>query len=131
MIFSNNKTNNCFSCIQVVSTHRSLYSVVSLQIVNRATSVVSLISRLWTNVNAAVNNDLGVIEDFVNGLNDVYTGSLAFNIDILSIQLTDVIEAISKFILIASRVNATCKAPSDEEFGRISQLQVSQQLYTE
>jgi hypothetical protein len=113
-----------------VSAHRSLYTVISLQTVNRATSVVSLLSRLWANVNAAVNSDLRMIENYVNELSDVYTDTICYIIDILSTQLTDTIEAIDRFIAVAWRVNATGNAPSEEEFDRINQLIVSSQQHT-
>jgi hypothetical protein len=72
-----------------------------------------------------VITDLRKIEDFVNGLTDVYTEVVAFNISILSTELADVIETIDIFISIASRVNATGEAPSSEEFDRINRLGVS------
>jgi hypothetical protein len=110
-----------------VSAHRSLFNIVSLQVVNRATSIVSLISRLYTNINAAAYNDLAIVNDYVDGLNDVYSDAVDFTVDMLSAQLTTVIEAIGVFVSIASRTNATGETPAGEELDLINQLMVGKQ----
>lgn len=87
-----------------------------------------MISRLWINVDAVVNDDLEVIEDFVNKLNNVYTSEVGFLIDVISTQLTSAIEALDNVISIASIVNATGQIPSNEQLNLANLLKVSRHL---
>ena len=68
-----------------------LYGAIKLQVMNKATSVVRVSSRIWNNVGEVLGGDLNNIADFFGKLISVYAYHLRFTIDAFTSRLLDTI----------------------------------------
>jgi hypothetical protein len=121
------KASRTLCCLlsQIDAAYQSLYAIINRQIVNRATSIVSLTSQLWTNIFDVVNEDLMITSAFLINIKQLYTDNLRYAVDSLSSQFLTLSDAMAVFESIAARVIAANRSISREESNRLDYTKVS------
>ena len=106
-----------------------MFQVVTQQVVNKATSIATLTSRLWVNINYALLADLALISNLVSRLDAIYTGAVGFSLDAYAVIISDLADdvmALQNSIRISLRSNtANSRISFYDNIGRVKVCSLS------